>query len=93
MRKIKILTVTCILISITVCKKKSNSTISNIDVSENRLNGIDNSITLNDTPNPQRIEFDELYNGDIELTILDVYNGFLYSDTCINSIMQYMKIN
>lgn len=48
---------------------------------------------LNDTPNPQCLEFDEVYNGDIELIILDVYRGILYDDTCINSIMQYMRIN
>ncbi len=47
---------------------------------------------LKDTPNPQRLEFEELYNGEIEITLLDIYKGARYKDTCINSIMYYIRV-
>lgn len=42
---------------------------------------------LQDTPNPQILDFGEVYSGDIEIILLDIYKGTKYEDTCIHSIM------
>lgn len=51
-------------------------------------------VLLKDTPNPQfvcfnlseGIDYFSLYTGLVEITILEVYAGSKYDDTCINSI-------
>lgn len=42
---------------------------------------------LQDTPNPQILNFDDVYSGDIEITLLDTYKGTKYEDTCIHSFI------
>ena len=42
---------------------------------------------LKDTPNPQSIIFEKIFNEDIILTIIDVYKGEKYTDTCLNAII------
>ena len=41
---------------------------------------------LKDTPSPQIIDFDGLFNEEIEIAIKDVYPGRKYKDTCISTL-------
>ena len=52
-----------------------------------KKSGTSISYNLMDSPNPQRITFGFIYSGEIQITILDVYPGTKYDDTCIHSIM------
>jgi hypothetical protein len=42
--------------------------------------------SIEDTPNPQIIKLPRLVIGDVRFTILDVYEGNKYTDTCIGEI-------
>lgn len=42
---------------------------------------------LEDTPNPQKLEFPERMYGNARLEILEVYPGSKYEDTCIHAIL------
>ena len=64
---------------------KSNSRPKKLAVYFKNSN-ITKEYSLEDSPNPQIIEFDETYNGDIELIIKDVYQGEKYEDTCISTV-------
>lgn len=44
-------------------------------------------VNLNDTPNPQKIDFGSRLTEKIKIEILDVYEGTKYQDTCINSFI------
>lgn len=48
---------------------------------------------LKDTPNPQKLDFEEGYQGNIRISIMDIYKGDLYEDTCINSIMCFINFD
>ncbi len=48
--------------------------------------GFSKKIELKDTPNPQTVIFDGEYLKSFEITILDVYKGTKYDDTCIHFI-------
>ncbi len=43
-------------------------------------------IELKDSPNPQTIILDGLSLPNLEITILDVYKGTKFNDTCIHFI-------
>lgn len=47
---------------------------------------IQKEFELKDSPNPQIINLDGLYNEEIEIVIKDVYLGKKYKDTCISTI-------
>lgn len=67
---------------------ENNARIKKIEISfpeeENR-----NPIvwTLNDTPNPQKINLGKRCNSIIKIKILDIYEGTKYRDTCLNGII------
>ena len=42
---------------------------------------------LADSPNPQIVDWGFVYSGEMEISILDVYHGSKYDDTCIHSMM------
>lgn len=45
------------------------------------------SYFLEDTPNPQVIDFEQAYKGTISIRIDEVYEGNKYQDTCIHCIL------
>lgn len=48
---------------------------------------------LKDTPNPQKLQFDEFFgNKIITITILEAYEGIKYSDLCINHIFMGISL-
>ena len=47
----------------------------------------DLTVELEDTPNPQKVSLDVMYNGKIRIDILEVYPGTKYEDTCITNIL------
>jgi hypothetical protein len=62
-----------------------------------KLTGIESKeeriINIEDTPNPQYIDYPFAYNEDIRITILETYLGSMYEDTCINSLIPYYGVD
>lgn len=63
-----------------------NSRVKTIDLYF-KSSKVRKSYELQDTPNPQVIKLESMFNEKVVLTIVDVYKGDKYSDTCLNAIM------
>lgn len=64
---------------------KENSRVKKIKVKD-LLTNEEFIFDIEDTPNPQLLDLKEYKHWNLEIEIIDIYEGTKYKDTCINSI-------